>query len=68
MTQMDRVAEARRFDLTENEQLALATFADDPAVAEALLSRPDLGDAAEAVARATRRQSLPWWRRMLGSP
>ena len=66
MTPVGRVCEARRSDPTENEQLALAAFADDPEVASALLDNPGLSDAPEGLARSMRRQSRPWWRRPFG--
>ena len=64
MSPGDRLAQARRADLTENEQLALAVFADDPELAEALLSHPALSPAAKGVATSMRRHSGPWWRRL----
>ena len=70
MTPQERVAKAKRADLTDNEQLALATFADDPDVADALLTNSDLSSAAEGVAEAMRdeaeRKQRPWWRRGFG--
>ncbi len=64
MSAGERLAEARRTDLSENEQLALAVFADDPELAKALLSHPGLSPAARGVANSTRRNSGPWWRRL----
>ena len=67
MTPQQRVDVARRGDLTENEQLALAAFADDEAVADALLSSPELATSAEGLVDAMqtehRRRTSPWWRR-----
>jgi hypothetical protein len=67
MTPEERVAQASRSDLTDNEQLALAAFADDLDVADALLGNPHLCDAALGVAHAMRRRSGPWWRRLFGA-
>ena len=64
LTPGERLAQARRTDLTENEQLALAVFADDPELAKALLSHPGLSPAAKGVANSTRRNTGPWWRRL----
>ena len=66
MTPQERVTQAQRTDLTDNEQLALATFADDPDVADALFANSDLSSAAEDVAEAMQREAerkqRPWWR------
>jgi hypothetical protein len=64
MTAGERLAQAHRLDLTESEQLVLATFADDAELAAVLLSHPGLCDAAKGVASATQRHSGPWWRRL----
>jgi hypothetical protein len=64
MTASERLAQARRTDLTENERLALAVFADDRDLAAASLSHPGLSAAAEGVARSVRDHSGPWWRRL----
>jgi len=68
MTVSERAAQARRRDLTDHEQLALAAFADDPEVAAALLDNPELSSPAGGLADAMRWRSKPWWRRWFGFP
>jgi hypothetical protein len=63
MSAAERAIEAGRLDLTDDEQLALAAFADDPDVASAIEANPSMCDAALGVAHAMRRQSRPWWQR-----
>jgi hypothetical protein len=64
MTSDERRREARRPDLTQNEQLALATFADDGEIADALLASPTASDAALGVARSLARSTRPRWQRI----
>jgi hypothetical protein len=66
LTPEDRVARARRLDLTENEQIALAAFAqDEPALAEVLDENLTLTETASGIARAARRRHRPWWQKLL---
>jgi hypothetical protein len=56
MSKADRLAQARRSDLTDNEQLALAAFSDDLDVSAALLENPaPLSSAAEGLIDANHR-------------
>lgn len=66
MTADERVAQAQRTDLTDDEQLALAAFADEPDLVEALLANPALSNSARGLAKAMRRGARPWWRRRFG--
>jgi hypothetical protein len=65
MSAVRRLDQAQRVDLTEDEQLALAVYADDADVARALLSNPTLSDTAHFVANARNRKNRPWWQRLL---
>jgi hypothetical protein len=63
MLSIQRVAEAQREDLTDEEQLALAAWANELEVFHAIQSNGTFCSEAEYIARAARNSVRPWWQR-----
>jgi hypothetical protein len=61
----ERVEMACRSDLSEADQWAIASFGNDPEVAEAVLSNPSIPSEVQYLARNIARENRPWWRKLL---